>query len=43
MIQRNYGVALVGQVAELRERVVAISAERRFTHPAVAAIVRAAR
>ncbi len=43
MIQRNYGVALAGQVAELRERVVAISAERRFTHPAAAAIVRAAR
>lgn len=43
MIQRNYGVSLVGEVAELRERVVAISAERRFAHPSVAAIVRAVR
>ncbi|MBN8733190.1 MAG: LysR family transcriptional regulator [Acidobacteria bacterium] len=43
MIRRNYGVSLVGEVAELRERVVAISAERRFAHPSVAAIVRAAR
>jgi len=42
MIQRNYGVSLVGEVAELRERVVAISAERRFAHPSAAAIVRGA-
>jgi len=42
-IRRNYGVSLVGEAPELRERFVAISAERRFAHPAVAAIVRAPR
>jgi LysR family transcriptional activator of nhaA len=42
LIRRNYGVSLVGQVDELRERVVAISAERRFAHPSTAAIVRGA-
>jgi LysR family transcriptional activator of nhaA len=37
-VQRHFDVKLVGRTSELRERVYAISAERRIKHPAVAAI-----
>ncbi len=37
-VQHQYGVEVLGRVAELRERFYAISAERRLKHPAVLAI-----
>jgi LysR family transcriptional activator of nhaA len=40
---RQYGVALVGRIEDIRERFYAISAERRIVHPGVAAITEAAR
>ena len=42
-IRRQYGVAVVGRVEEIRERFYAISVERKLTHPAVVAITQAAR
>ena len=42
-VRRQYDVALVGRVPEVRERFFAISAERRIRHPAVSAICDAAR
>lgn len=42
-IRRQYGVSVVGRVAEVRERFYAISVERRLGHPAVIAITQAAR
>jgi LysR family transcriptional activator of nhaA len=39
----QYGVKLVGRTSELVEEFFAISAERRITHPCVAAITQAAR
>ena len=39
----KYGVKVVGQSDELKERFYAISAERRIKHPAVAAIAEAAK
>ena len=39
---RQYGVAVVGQLDEVRERYFAISVERRLKHPAVLAISEAA-
>lgn len=39
----KYGVKVVGQTDELKERFYAISAERRIKHPAVAAIAEAAK
>jgi len=42
-VRRQYGVAVVGRIADVRERYYAISVERRLTHPAVVAITRAAR
>ncbi len=42
-ICRNYGVKLVGRTDAVREKFYAITAERRIKHPAVAAIVEAAR
>lgn len=42
-IRRQYGVRLVGRVAEVRERIFAVSAERRIKHPGVAALTVAAR
>jgi LysR family transcriptional activator of nhaA len=42
-VRRQYGVSVVGHVADVRERFYAISVERRLTHPAVVAITRAAR
>jgi LysR family transcriptional activator of nhaA len=38
-----YGVALVGHVPSLRQRFYAISVDRRLQHPAVMAIIAAAR
>ena len=38
-----YGVEVVGREERLRERVYAISMEKRLAHPAVVAITRAAR
>ena len=42
-VERQYKVAAVGVVPEARERLYAISVERRIAHPAVAAICDAAR
>lgn len=42
-VRRQYGVAVVGRVEEIRERFYAISIERRLKHPAVIAITQAAR
>lgn len=39
----QYGVAVLGTVASLREQVYAITTERRISHPASAAICQAAR
>jgi len=41
-VARQYGVAVVGQLDEVRERYFAISVERRLKHPAVLAISAAA-
>lgn len=40
---RRYGVDVIGRTEEVEERFYAISVERRIRHPAVAAIVNAAR
>jgi LysR family transcriptional activator of nhaA len=40
---RQYGVRVVGELPEVRERFYAISAERRLKHPAVVALSSAAR
>jgi LysR family transcriptional activator of nhaA len=42
-IRKQYGVQVLGRVAEVRERFYAISAERRLKHPAVIAISDSAR
>jgi len=42
-VRRQYGVRVVGRIAEVRERFYAISAERRIRHPAVLALTSAAR
>lgn len=42
-VVRMYGVRVVGRVAAIRERLYAISVEKRLVHPAVVAISRAAR
>lgn len=42
-VARQYGVACIGRLEEVTESYYAISAERRITHPAVAAITQAAR
>jgi LysR family transcriptional activator of nhaA len=42
-VRRMYGVEVVGREERLRERVYAISMEKRLAHPAVLAITRAAR
>lgn len=42
-VEEAHGVVLVGKLKGLRERVFAISAERRVRHPAVAAIIERAR
>lgn len=42
-VRRMYGVQVVGREQRLRERVFAISMEKRLAHPAVLAITRAAR
>jgi LysR family transcriptional activator of nhaA len=42
-IRRQYGVAVVGRVEEIRERFYAISVERKLTHPAVVAVTQTAR
>ena len=41
-VVRQYGVAVVGQLDDVRERYFAISVERRLKHPAVVAISAAA-
>jgi len=40
---RHYGVSVVGETEAVRERYYALSAERRVTHPGVAALSTAAR
>lgn len=42
-VEAHYGVVLLGQTGEMRERFFAISAERRLTHPAVVAVRETAR
>lgn len=42
-VMAHYGVVLLGQTEEMRERFFVISAERRLTHPAVVAVTSAAR
>ena len=42
-VRRMYGVEVVGREERLRERVYAISMEKRLAHPAVVAITRAAK
>ena len=42
-VRRMYGVEVVGREERLRERVYAISMEKRLAHPAVLAITQAAR
>jgi len=37
-VQREHGVAVIGQTDEVTEQFYAISLERRLTHPAVVAI-----
>lgn len=41
-VRRQFGVSVVGRISEVRERVYAISVERRLKHPAVVAISDAA-
>lgn len=40
---RQYGVQVIGRVADISDDFYAITAERRITHPGVAAITQAAR
>ena len=42
-IQRQYGVALLGRVATIRERFYAITLNRKLRHPAIVAMSEAAR
>lgn len=42
-VREQYGVEVVGRLAEVQERFYAIAVERRLKHPAVVAISRAAR
>lgn len=42
-VEARYGVVLLGQTEDMRERFYAISAERRLTHPAVLAVSETAR
>jgi hypothetical protein len=42
-VQKQYGVAVVGQVPSIKQQFYAISVERKIKHPAVAAICAAAR
>jgi len=42
-VEAHYGVVLIGQTEDMRERFFAISAERRLTHPAVLAVRETAR
>jgi LysR family transcriptional activator of nhaA len=41
--QAQYGVSTIGRTEELVEEYYAVSAERRITHPCVAAVTSAAR
>jgi LysR family transcriptional regulator, transcriptional activator of nhaA len=42
-VRRQYGVQVIGRLADVRERFYAISVERKLKHPAVVAISEAAR
>ena len=42
-VEKQYGVAAIGQTDQVREQFYAISVERKISHPAVAAITEAAR
>lgn len=42
-VVRQYGVSVIGETGDVRERFYAISVERRISHPAVAAITERAR
>jgi len=42
-VRRLYNVAVVGRIPEVQERFYAVSVERRFKNPAVAAILEFAR
>ena len=40
---QQYGVQVVGRITEIKERFYAISVERRLKHPALLAVLHAAR
>jgi LysR family transcriptional activator of nhaA len=42
-IRQQYGVRVIGRLADVRETFYAVSAERRITHPALAGLAAAAR
>ncbi len=42
-VKKQYGVVVIGQTNEIRERFYAISVERKISHPAVTAITETAR
>ncbi len=42
-VRAQHGVALLGELADLRERFYAVSVQRRLEHPAVVALTKAAR
>jgi LysR family transcriptional regulator, transcriptional activator of nhaA len=42
-VKRTYDVDVIGRIPEVQERFYAISVARRLTHPAVTAILEAAR
>jgi len=42
-ISHQYGVSVLGEISEVRERFYAVSVERRLKHPAVVAISEAAK
>lgn len=42
-VKKQYGVVIIGQTNEIRERFYAISVERKISHPAIVAITETAR
>ena len=42
-VQKQYGVQVVGRIAEVRETYYAITAERKVKHPAVVRLTEAAK
>jgi len=42
-VQQQYGVEIIGRLADVRERFYAIAVERKLKHPAIVALLEAAR